>query len=65
MSHDLFCRYRPTTIPYLFFKEEVLSKEPRIMLFHNVISDAEIDFVRNLAIPDVRIQNFISFYVMC
>ena len=43
----------------MFFKEEVLSMNPRIVLIQDVITDGEIDFIKKMAIPKVRTQNLI------
>ncbi|XP_048772539.2 prolyl 4-hydroxylase subunit alpha-3-like [Ostrea edulis] len=41
----LYCTLRRTEIPYYVVKEEVLHVRPRVLLFHDVISD---DDIRNL-----------------
>ncbi|XP_061176200.1 prolyl 4-hydroxylase subunit alpha-1-like [Saccostrea echinata] len=41
----LHCSYRRTLIPIYWSKEEILHQDPRISLFHDVISEREIDMV--------------------
>lgn len=44
------CRYKPSfTVPYLLYKEEVLSYNPHVSLFHDVISDTEITALKALS----------------
>ena len=49
LSPELNCVNRPTRIPYAFVKEEVLSVDPKIMMLHDVISDKDIELLKNLA----------------
>nr|XP_022294071.1 prolyl 4-hydroxylase subunit alpha-1-like isoform X1 [Crassostrea virginica] len=41
----LHCRYRQTSIPIYWSKQEVLHQDPMIALYHDVISDEEIKMV--------------------
>lgn len=53
---SLACQHRRgTLIPYIRYKEEILSSWPKIVLFHDVISDAEASFLRTRAYPSVSI----------
>ncbi|KAL5009467.1 hypothetical protein ScPMuIL_011772, partial [Solemya velum] len=45
----LKCFNRKTKIPYLYAKEEVMNYDPRVSLFHEVISENETKLVRTLA----------------
>jgi prolyl 4-hydroxylase len=58
----LRCRYVTNNVPYLFIQpikmEEALLK-PRIVIYHNVISDDEIDTIKKLAKP--RVQKYLFF----
>ncbi|CAF4694094.1 unnamed protein product [Rotaria sp. Silwood1] len=59
----LFCRYRHNNHPYLILRparEEQLLDEPVVYLFHNIISDNDIQVIKDLALPRLRravIQN--------
>ncbi|CAM4891155.1 unnamed protein product [Rotaria socialis] len=53
----LFCRYRHNNHPYLILrpvKEEQLFDEPTILLFHDVVSDTDIEKIKVLATPQLR-----------
>ncbi|VDI52743.1 prolyl 4-hydroxylase [Mytilus galloprovincialis] len=43
----LFCFYKTTAIPIFLVKAELANIKPYIYLFHDVISENEIDFLRN------------------
>ncbi|CAC5358732.1 P4HA [Mytilus coruscus] len=43
----LFCFYKTTDIPIFFVKAELANIKPNIYLFHDVISDNEVAFLRN------------------
>ncbi|CAF4922620.1 unnamed protein product, partial [Rotaria socialis] len=50
----LFCRYRHNNHPYLIFrpvKEEKVLDEPAVFLFHDVVSDSDIEKIKALAVP--------------
>ncbi|CAF1303861.1 unnamed protein product [Rotaria magnacalcarata] len=50
----LFCRYRHNKHPYLIFrpvKEEQVLDEPGVFLFHDVVSDSDIEKIKALAAP--------------
>ncbi|CAF3459361.1 unnamed protein product [Rotaria socialis] len=53
----LFCRYRHNKHPYLIFrpvKEEQVLDEPGIFLFHDVVSDSDIEKIKALAVPRLQ-----------
>ena len=50
-AKDLVCRYKKTILPYFVFKEEILSWEPRIGMFYDVITEKEAQYVINAAYP--------------
>ncbi|KAK3925095.1 Prolyl 4-hydroxylase subunit alpha-2 [Frankliniella fusca] len=60
----LKCRYLHNENPFLFlapFKVEEASLSPKILLFHNVLSDAEIETIKHLAQPRLKratVQNY-------
>ncbi|XP_043465900.1 prolyl 4-hydroxylase subunit alpha-1-like [Leptopilina heterotoma] len=61
MQKQLRCRYVNRGDPFLQiapFKEEELYLEPRILLFHDIISDAEIDLITALAKPEFAAAGF-------
>lgn len=52
----LRCRYVTNNVPYLFiqpFKMEEAFHKPLIVIYHNVISDDEIETVKKMAQPRV------------
>lgn len=53
----LRCRYRRTRIPIYWSKEEILHYDPWIALYHDVISDREINIVLNNSITQVTTTN--------
>ena len=55
-SKDLTCDYYTNGHPYYLLqpvKREVVFKAPRIVLFHDVVSDKEIEIIKFLAQPRV------------
>ncbi|CAM2726570.1 unnamed protein product [Rotaria socialis] len=53
----LFCRYRHTNHPYLILrpvKEEKVLDEPAVFLFHDVVSDSDIEKIKALAVPRLQ-----------
>ncbi|CAF2043981.1 unnamed protein product [Rotaria magnacalcarata] len=53
----LFCRYRHNNHPYLIFrpvKEEKVLDEPAVFLFHDVVSDSDIEKLKALAVPRLQ-----------
>ncbi|CAF3363110.1 unnamed protein product [Rotaria socialis] len=53
----LFCRYRHNNHPYLIFrpvKEEKVLDEPAVFLFHDVVSDSDIEKIKALAVPGLQ-----------
>lgn len=49
----LFCYYKATDDPFYFVKTELANFQPRIFLFHDIISDDEIGFLRNISEKEV------------
>lgn len=52
--HRLYCRYVTNNSPELLLspaKEEILHFNPFLAVYHNIISDQEIDTVKELAMP--------------
>lgn len=45
----LFCYYKATDDPFYVVKTELANLQPRIFLFHDIISDDEIGFLRNIS----------------
>lgn len=45
----LRCFLRDTVIPYYKAKEEVVNYEPRIAIFHDVISPTSIEHLKSIA----------------
>ena len=57
IQKNLKCRYVDRGIPFLKiapFKEEEAYLEPRIVIYHDVIYDEEIETIKRLAQPRVR-----------
>ena len=50
-AKDLVCRYKPGKIPYVTYKEEILSWDPRIGVFYDVISDSSAEMIKEKAYP--------------
>lgn len=48
---DLYCWNRKTNVPFLPAKEEIYHLNPRVSLFHDVISDAQAARIRLAAGP--------------
>uniref|UniRef100_T1IP32 procollagen-proline 4-dioxygenase n=1 Tax=Strigamia maritima TaxID=126957 RepID=T1IP32_STRMM len=63
---QLFCRYINNRHPFFFLqplKEEEMSKVPRIVVYHDLMSDLEIKRIQQLASPRLRratVQNYKS-----
>jgi prolyl 4-hydroxylase len=52
----LFCRYRHNNHPYLVIqpvKEEQLLDHPAIFLYHDVVSNSDVEQIKSLASPKV------------
>ena len=45
---------RHPEVPLLWIREEEIHDDPRIVLFHDVISDHEISRLKELGIPQIR-----------
>ena len=43
------CRYKHGTIGYVRYKEEILSDDPWIVMYYDIISDAESRALREMA----------------
>lgn len=68
IQKQLKCRYVNRGIPFLKiapFKEEEVYLEPRILIFHDVIYDEEIDVIKCLAKPKVCILFYTLFQIYC
>lgn len=52
----LKCFLKPSKIPYLRGKEEVLNYDPRLSMFHDVISEGEMMDVKRLGEQKVVIS---------
>ena len=63
-EHKLTCRYvRHHPIFYISpLKEEVFYLKPRIVVYHNAITDSEIETAKELATSRVRTFFFSVFY---
>ena len=51
---QLLCHYSTGQHPYLTIgpvKEEEIYLDPRIVIFHDIVSDNELQTVRNLTVP--------------
>ena len=51
---ELLCRYSTGQHPYLTIgpvKEEEIYLDPRIVIFHDIVSDSELDTVKSLSAP--------------
>ncbi|KAK7504600.1 hypothetical protein BaRGS_00004086 [Batillaria attramentaria] len=47
------CRYKPALhSPYLQYKEEILSQEPYVSVFYDVVNDTEIDTIKHRFVDD-------------
>ncbi len=61
----LRCRYVTNNVPYFFIQpikmEEALLK-PRIVVYHDVISDEEIETIKRLAQPRVKEETYYNIF---
>lgn len=65
VQRNLKCRYVDRGIPFLKiapFKEEEAYLDPRIVVYHNVIYDEEIETIKRMAQPRVT-RSSINFYI--
>ncbi|UYV64390.1 P4HA2 [Cordylochernes scorpioides] len=54
-EHQLHCRQlTPRSLPIYVLKEEEFSLAPRIVIYHDVLSDSEIEVIQTLAQPKVQ-----------
>lgn len=63
VEKNLKCRYVDRGIPFLKiapFKEEEAYLDPRIVVYHNVIYDEEIETIKRMAQP--RVNSLITKY---
>ena len=61
----LHCRYTTGRHPWLILaphKEETVHLKPRIKIYHDVLSDKDIDVIKSIATPRVR-KTFIMFFL--
>ncbi|XP_037291677.1 prolyl 4-hydroxylase subunit alpha-1 isoform X1 [Rhipicephalus microplus] len=65
-DRELTCQYRTNNRPYLLLqpaKEEVMFPKPRIVIYHDVLSEHEMNVIKTLAQPRLRratVQNYKS-----
>ncbi|XP_050048009.2 prolyl 4-hydroxylase subunit alpha-1 isoform X2 [Dermacentor andersoni] len=65
-DRELTCQYRTNNRPYLLLqpaKEEVMFPKPRIVVYHDVLSEHEMNVIKTLAQPRLRratVQNYKS-----
>ena len=55
VTSKLKCFLKPTLIPFLFGKEEVLNYDPRVSMFHDVITESEQQLLKNKVLDRVCI----------
>jgi hypothetical protein len=56
ITRNMKCRYNQGGNPYLRIspvKEELIFEKPKILIYHDIISDKEIEIVKRLARPKV------------
>lgn len=61
---ELKCFYTTNSIPFLFiapFKVEEAYKQPHILIYHNIITDTEIETLKKLSQPRVSITLFVIY----
>lgn len=62
LASQLVCKYETKNIPFLKIAplklEEAYKPSPYIVIYHDVISDDEIEFVKNMAKPRVILYSF-------
>lgn len=61
--HKLKCRYAWYGNPYLFYarvKEEEMHLDPWLVIYHDIVTDKEIDFIKDYARPKVIIFLFMK-----
>lgn len=67
ITSKLRCMYVDNGIPHLKFapfKMEEAYLDPRIVIFHDVIYDSEIEEIKKMAQPRVRLIKFIKVKYM-
>lgn len=65
---DLTCQYRTNGHPFLLLqpaKEEVMFPKPRIVIYHNVLSDHEMNVVKLLAQPRLKRATVQKLQIWC
>ena len=62
-EYKFFCRYRRTRIPYRLVKEEVLFTDPWVSRVYDVISDNEIEAIKNMSTSKVMASAQLFFRV--
>ena len=68
IASKLHCRYRHFNRPFLRLapvKEEEAYLSPRIVVFHEVMYDSEIDTIKKLAQPRVSFTVEVGFHTSC
>jgi hypothetical protein len=59
-DHDLTCQYR-RHVPMFYIrplKEELVNRRPRIVVYHDIITDSEIAKIKELSTPKVGIGSY-------
>lgn len=56
VTSKLKCFLKPTLIPFLFGKEEVFNYDPRVSMFHDVITESEQQLLKNKVLDRVCIN---------
>lgn len=68
VGKNLKCRYVDRGIPFLKiapFKEEEAYLDPRIVVYHNVINDEEIETIKRMAQPRVNSPRLPEIIARC
>jgi hypothetical protein len=55
-GRQLHCQYQPGISPFALYKAELLNHSPRVILFHDVMTDAETKLVKLEALQKVRYE---------
>ena len=43
------CRYKQGSLPYVVYKQEILSANPFISIYYDVITEEQMDLLKNTA----------------
>ena len=57
LRRDVWCEYQVHAVPYAPYKMEVLHTDPWIVVYYDVISDREVDYLKDIATPEVSISS--------